>query len=173
VEEYKKMVPAVSIIGFSGSGKTTLIVKVVAELTTRGYRVGTIKHDAHRFEIDREGKDSWRHKEAGAVSVLITSKEKMAFIKTTDVEMPLTEAIETFMTGLDVVITEGYKTGNLPKIEVYRESVSEARACPNDANLLAVVSDGAVDTDKPLLDIDDFKGVADLIEDKIIRPGRR
>jgi len=173
LEEYKKMVPAVSIIGFSGSGKTTLIVKVVAELTKRGYRVGTIKHDAHRFEIDREGKDSWRHKEAGAVSVLITSKEKMAFIKTTDVEMPLTGAIETFMTDLDVVITEGYKTGNLPKIEVYRKAVSEARACPDDANLLAVVSDGLVETDRPLLDINDYRGVADLIEEKIIRPGRR
>jgi len=167
------MIPAVSIIGFSGSGKTTLIVKVVAELTERGFRVGTIKHDAHRFEIDREGKDSWRHKQAGAVSVLITSKEKMAFIKSTDVEMPLTEAIGTFMNDLDVVITEGYKTGNLPKIEVFRKSVSEARACIDDTSLIAVVSDGPVDTDRPLLDINDFKGVADIIEKKIIERDQR
>ncbi len=167
------MVPAVSIIGFSGSGKTTLIVKVVAELTKRGYRVGTIKHDAHRFEIDREGKDSWRHKKAGAVSVLITSKEKMAFIKSTDSEMSLTEAIGTLMNDLDVVITEGYKTGNLPKIEVFRGSVSESRACPENNALMAVVSDGPVDTDKPLLDINDYKGVADIIEDKIIKCERR
>lgn len=167
------MVPAVSIIGFSGSGKTTLIVKVVAELTARGFRVGTIKHDAHKFEIDHEGKDSWRHKKAGAVSVLITSKEKMAFIKNTEGELPLTEAIETLMDDLDVVITEGYKTGNLPKIEVYRESVSEARACPDESSLIAVVSDGPVDTDRPVLDINDYKGVTDIIEKEIIKRGKR
>ncbi|MFQ5354383.1 MAG: molybdopterin-guanine dinucleotide biosynthesis protein B [Thermodesulfobacteriota bacterium] len=163
------MVPAISIVGFSGSGKTTLIVKVVSELTARGFRVGTIKHDAHKFEIDREGKDSWRHKKAGAVSVLLTSADKLAFIKSTDAEMPLPEAIEHFMAGLDVVITEGYKTGNLPKIEVYRSSVSEQPACLNDPGLLAVVSDGPVETGKPLLDINDFMGVCDIIEDKIIR----
>jgi len=167
------MVPAVSIIGFSGSGKTTLIVKVVAELTARGFRVGTIKHDAHRFEIDREGKDSWRHKKAGAVSVLITSKEKMAFIKSTDGEVPLTEAIGTFMNDLDVVITEGYKTGDLPKIEVFRKSVSKIQACLDESALLAVVSDGPVETKKPLLDINDFMGVADIIENKIIRAEKR
>jgi len=167
------MVPAISIIGFSGSGKTTLIVKVVAELTKRGHRVGTIKHDAHKFEIDREGKDSWRHKKAGAVSVLITSKEKMAFIKSTDGEMPLTEAIEALMNDLDVVITEGYKTGNLPKIEVFRKSVSKLRACPENNDLIAVVSDGPVETQKPLLDINDYMGVADIIEDKIIKCEKR
>lgn len=163
------MVPAISIVGFSGSGKTTLIIKVVSELTRRGLRVGTIKHDAHKFEIDREGKDSWRHKKAGAVSVLLTSTDKLAFIKSTSGEMPLTEAIPLFMTNLDVVITEGYKTGKLPKIEVYRASVSERPACLGDPALLAVVSDGPVETEKPVLDLNDFMGVCEIIEDKIIR----
>jgi len=162
------MVPAMSIVGFSGSGKTTLIVKVVAELTARGFKVGTIKHDAHKFEIDREGKDSWRHKKAGAKSVLITSAEKLAFIKSTPSEMPLPEAISLFMRDVDVVITEGYKTGNLPKIEVYRSSVSEHAACLKDGDLMAVVSDGPVETEKPVLDINDFMGVADIIENNII-----
>ncbi len=167
------MVPVVSIVGFSGSGKTTLIVKVIEELTSRGYRVGTIKHDAHKFEIDREGKDSWRHKKAGAVSVLITSREKLAFIKSLNEEVPLEEAIETFMGGLDVVITEGYKTGGLPKIEVFRKSVSSVPACGGDPTLLAFASDGAVDTDLPVLDINDFGGVADIIEEKIIGAKKR
>ncbi len=167
------MVPAISIVGFSGSGKTTLIVKVVTELTARGFKVGTIKHDAHKFEIDKEGKDSWRHKKAGAKSVLITSAEKLAFIKTTPSEMPLPEAIALFMSDVDVVVTEGYKTGHLPKIEVYRECVADDPACLTDPALLAIVSDGSVDTDKPILDINDFMGVADIIENNIIKKGRR
>ncbi|MFQ5480634.1 MAG: molybdopterin-guanine dinucleotide biosynthesis protein B [Thermodesulfobacteriota bacterium] len=166
------MVPTMSIVGFSGSGKTTLIVKVVEELTARGYRVGTIKHDAHKFEIDREGKDSWRHKKAGAKSVLITSAEKLAFIKSTAEEMPLSKAIPLFMSDLDVVITEGYKTGALPKIEVYRSSVAEHPACLSDPLLLALVSDGPLETKKPLLDINDFMGVADIIENKIIKAAK-
>ncbi len=162
------MTPAVSIVGFSGSGKTTLIVKVIAELTARGYRVGTIKHDAHKFEIDREGKDSWRHKKAGAVSVLLTSSEKLAFIKDLEEELPLEEAIALFMTDLDVVITEGYKTGSLPKIEVYRKSVSEHPACAGDPTLLAFATDGPMETALPVIDINDFKTVADIIEKEIM-----
>jgi len=166
------MTPTVSIVGFSGSGKTTLIVKVIRELTSRGYRVGTIKHDAHRFEIDREGKDSWRHKEAGAVSVLITSAEKLAFIKSLDREVPIEDAITRFMDDLDVVVTEGYKTGALPKIEVYRRSVAEAPACAGDPTLLAFASDGPVETDLPVIDINDYVAVADLIEKEIMEKAR-
>ncbi len=162
------MTPSISIVGFSGSGKTTLIVKVIVELTRRGYRVGTIKHDAHRFEIDHEGKDSWRHKKAGAVSVLLTSREKLALIKDLEAELPLEEAIETFMDDVDIVITEGYKTGKMPKIEVFRKTVSEAPACAGDPTLLAFASDGPLETDLPVIGINDYRGVADLIERKIM-----
>ncbi len=168
IGELVQMTPAVSIVGFSGSGKTTLIVKVIAELTGRGYDVGTIKHDAHKFEIDREGKDSWRHKQAGAVSVLLTSREKLAFIKDLDEELPLEEAISLFMNDLDVVITEGYKTGSLPKIEVFRRSVYESPACAGDPTLLAYATDGPIETDLPLMNINDYKTVADSIEKEIM-----
>ena len=166
------MKPAVSIVGYSGSGKTTLIEKVVRELTARGYRVGTVKHDAHRFEIDREGKDSWRHRQAGAVSVLITSSDKLAFIKALDSEVPLEQAIERFMYDVDLVITEGYKTGSLPKIEVYRKCVAPEPACSSDPRLLAYASDGPVEGGVPVIDMDDFRAVADLIEERVLRAGR-
>ena len=102
------------------------------------------------------------------MSVLLTSSEKLALIRDLDEELPLEEAIETYMTGLDVVITEGYKTGSLPKIEVYRKCVAERPACAGDPTLMAFVSDAPMDTDLPVVDINDYERVADIIEREII-----
>ncbi|MFH1091248.1 MAG: molybdopterin-guanine dinucleotide biosynthesis protein B, partial [Pseudomonadota bacterium] len=101
-------VPLVCIVGRSDSGKTTFIEKLVPELTKLGLSVGTIKHDVHGFDIDRPGKDSWRHKQAGARQTLISSPTKLALIRDTDHDYSLDE-LTPYFNGLDIVLTEGYK----------------------------------------------------------------
>ena len=163
------MVPVVSFVGRSGSGKTTLIEKVVGELTARGLRVGTVKHDAHGFEIDHEGKDSWRHKRAGAVAVVLASREKIAVIRDTDREWTPLRLVETFLGHVDVVVAEGFKESGFPKIEVIRKAHSTERVREGDELVVALATDvDGLAPGVPVFDIDDFRGVADLIEKEII-----
>jgi len=100
------MIPIISIVGKSEVGKTTLLERLIAELKGRGYRIGTIKHDTHGFEIDKPGKDSWRHARAGSDAVLISSSEKLALIKRVDRERTLDELL-AYMGDVDLVLTEG------------------------------------------------------------------
>ncbi|TAN62741.1 molybdopterin-guanine dinucleotide biosynthesis protein B [bacterium] len=163
------MAPIVSITGLSGSGKTTLLEKVVTELTKRGYTVATLKHDAHGFDIDREGKDSWRHAKAGAVSVALSSPEKFVVIKNVKKEWPPERIIHSYLTGADVVITEGYKKSAFPKIEVVRKAVSSKPVCAGDEKLLAIMSDTKIKSKAPVYNINAFKKAADIIEKQIIK----
>lgn len=136
------MIPVVCIVGKSGAGKTTLIEALIHGLKAKGRRVGTIKHDVHGFEMDKEGKDTWRHKKAGADLVLISSPDKLALIKDMHREMDLRELMDTYVSGVDIVLVEGYKAGNsFPKIEVYRRDLSNALLCAGDETLIAVVGD--------------------------------
>ncbi|MBI3399160.1 MAG: molybdopterin-guanine dinucleotide biosynthesis protein B [Deltaproteobacteria bacterium] len=164
------MVPIVSIVGKSGSGKTTLLEKVVAELTKRGYKVGTIKHDVHGFEIDCEGKDSWRHKRAGATTVVLSGPGKIAVIKDVDKEWPPEMLCFSFINGADIIITEGYKKAGYPKIEVVRKTKSLKPICRKDKNLIGIASDIKFKSkDVPRFDINDSKGIANLIENRFLR----
>ncbi|WP_025323194.1 molybdopterin-guanine dinucleotide biosynthesis protein B [Deferrisoma camini] len=167
--------PAVSFVAKSGTGKTTLLEKVIAELTRRGYRVGTIKHDAHRFEIDHEGKDSWRLTRAGASPMVISSAEKLAMVHpNARGEMTLEEIIYRFMTEADIVLTEGYKTGGLPKIEVHRSARSPELLCAapdgtlRDHRLIAVVSDHPWNLPVPVLPLDHPGPVCDFLEERYL-----
>lgn len=164
------MPPIVSIVGRSGTGKTTLLEKVIGELTRRGYRVGTVKHDVHGFETDRPGKDSWRHRKAGAATVVLSSPDKFAVIKETSHEWTVERLISSFVSDLDVVVTEGYKKGPFPKIEVLREAVSRESVCATDEKLLALASDFKLKLKKPVYDLEDFIGISDLIVNKVIKP---
>lgn len=166
---YGEMVPIVSIVGKSGSGKTTLLEKVISELTRRGYSVGVLKHDAHGFEIDHEGKDSWRHKHAGAVTVALSSPEKFAVIKDVPGEWTPERIIASYLTDVDVVVTEGFKKSSFPKIEVVRKANSSRPVCAKDKRLMAFASDFKVSKTLPVYRLEDFKGVSDLIEKEIIR----
>jgi len=165
------MIPIVSIVGRSGSGKTTLLEKVVAELKRRGYRVGTIKHDIHGFEIDHEGKDSWRHKRAGARAVVLASPERIALIKDVDKEPSLDRIRFEFMPhDLDIVITEGYKKAKNLKIEVVRKVISSKPLCIGDENLLAIASDVKLKKGNlPCFDINDYKGISTFIEGRFLK----
>ena len=109
----------ISIVGKSNSGKTTLIEKLVPVLSKKGYKVATIKHDAHSFEIDKEGKDTYRHKKAGAKAVIISSSEKVALIKDVYKEADLDDLTMLLPDDIDIILTEGYKRSNMPKIEVW------------------------------------------------------
>ena len=161
------MTPILSIVGKSQSGKTTLIEKLIPVLRGRGYRIGIIKHAHHGFDIDQEGKDSWRHKEAGADTVIVAGPEKIAMIKN-DNGNSLND-LEKYVQDLDLVITEGYKRENRPKIEVIRAARNSTSLCVGDPALFAVLTDTSTDCNVPRFELDDVKGLADLIERKFLQ----
>lgn len=156
------MIPIVSIVGKSDSGKTTLLEKLIPELRRRGYRVATIKHDAHEFEIDHPGKDSYRHFHAGSAWTVIASASKMASVRRLDREHTLEEIAGTIV-GVDIILTEGFKREAKARIEVSRRERS-MELISSAAELLAVVADYPVEIGAPLFDLDDAPGLVDLIE---------
>jgi len=157
-----KKIPVISFVGKSDSGKTTLLEKVIRELKNRGIRLAIIKHDAHQFEIDHPGKDTWRHGQAGADIVAISSPNKVAMIEKRETELSLDEVIAR-ISNVDIIITEGYKRESKPKIEVFRSAAHKELLCqPNE--LIAVASDVVWDIGVPCYNIDDVAGVAAEIE---------
>jgi molybdopterin-guanine dinucleotide biosynthesis adapter protein len=164
------MIPIVSIVGKSDVGKTTLLEKILKELKARGYRIATIKHDAHSFEIDHPGKDSWRHKQAGAVMTVISSKEKIAVVADSDHDLTLDEIRERYIEGVDLILSEGYKRETHPKIEVFRSEHRPEMLCTDDDSLVAVAGDppnppGHV----PVFDLNRPEAICDFIEERFLR----
>lgn len=163
------MIPIVSIVGTSDSGKTTLIEKLVPELVRRGYRVATIKHDVHGFDVDREGKDSWRHKRAGAHTVVISSPQKLALIRDVDHDAELAELRDKYIQDVDIILSEGFKRNSQPKIEVFRRERRRELLCTREDNLLAIAANQPFDIGVPCFDLDDARGIVDLIEEKLLK----
>lgn len=162
----------VSFVAKSGTGKTTLLEKVISGLKNRGYKVGVIKHDAHRFDIDHPGKDSYRLTAAGADTMLISSPEKLALVKKHAESPPLETLVDTYFDDVDIILTEGFKKSGLPKIEVHRGERSKTLICrgeENDPSLIAVASDEILEIDVPLLDLNNPEQVVDFIEKNIIK----
>jgi len=157
--------PVVSIISKKNSGKTTLLVKLIPELKKRGYTVGTLKHDVHGFDIDHEGKDTWKHKQAGSDVVVISCPWKVSLIKDVAKELSIDELVDNFFMDADIVITEGYKQASKPKIELFRKGAHDAPLYTSSegSSLIAMISDIDVDIDVPVLHIDDITGIADFI----------
>ncbi|MFO8084497.1 MAG: molybdopterin-guanine dinucleotide biosynthesis protein B [Desulfobacterales bacterium] len=144
----KYLPPMIAVVGFSGQGKTTLTVKIVAEFKRRGFRVGTIKHDAHGFDLDHPGKDSWRHKQAGASVTIVTSPTQVGMVRDVDHDHQPEELVP-FLVGLDIVLVEGFKRSKLPKIEIFRPEIKKEPACKDDKHLIALVSDSHLDWGVP------------------------
>lgn len=165
VREEHFQIPVISIVGGkSNSGKTTLLVKLIREAKRRGWRVATLKHDVHGFEMDQPGKDTWRHDRAGADVVAISSPQRIAILERVSDDQPLDEVLGRIH-GVDVIFTEGYKHANKPKIEVYRSAVhQELFSKPEE--LFAIASDVMFDNGIPCFGLDDVQGICDLIEDK-------
>lgn len=158
------MIPVISIVGFSKSGKTTFITKLIQELSSRGYNVGTIKHDVHGFEIDHPGKDSWHHSQAGAKEVILSSPKRVAVLRETKGETDVEKLAASFSEDIDLVLTEGYKKGPYPKIEIHRKETEKPLACLDDEKLIAIFSDEKIDANVPLFDINDVSKGVEIIE---------
>ncbi|MHC1741951.1 MAG: molybdopterin-guanine dinucleotide biosynthesis protein B [Syntrophobacteraceae bacterium] len=164
------MIPIVCVVGASDSGKTTFLEQLIPELTSRGYRVGTIKHDAHGFEMDREGKDTWRHRRAGAATIAISSPTQVATIRGTAAEMELSEVVSRYFWAEDLVLAEGFKRSHFPKIEVFRKAIEPAPICAAGDNLLALVTDDdPLEPQVPHYGFRNVSGVADLIESRFLK----
>jgi molybdopterin-guanine dinucleotide biosynthesis protein B len=156
----------ISIVGRSQSGKTTLIEKLIPALKHRGYKIGTIKHSHHIFDFDKTGKDSWRHKDAGADTVIIASPGKIAMVKND--YLGSLDGLQRFFDDLDLIITEGYKKEDKPKIEVVRAARHADVLLENDKHLVAVVSDVELQLNVPVFDLEDVDRLADFIEKKYL-----
>lgn len=155
------------VAGWSGSGKTTLMTLLLPQLVARGIRVSTMKHAHHAFDIDKPGKDSHRHREAGATEVLVTSRNRWALMhELRDAPEPSVEDLIGHMTPVDLLLIEGFKTHRHEKLEVFRPSVGKTPLYPDDPTVVAVASDAPALEDlgnRPLLDIDDPAAIADFI----------
>ena len=162
------MPPVVSIVGRSESGKTTLIETLIPELKRRGYRIGTIKHTHHALRIDHSGKDSARHRAAGAQTVILASSGQIAMIKSTSSES--VADLMRYFDDVDLLITEGYKREKTPKIEVMRAAVHSELLCRNDPSLIAVATDADVAVHVPVFRLDDPVSIAAYIERRFLNP---
>jgi len=150
--------------GFSGSGKTTLIEQLIPRFVMHGLRVSLIKHAHHSFDIDQPGKDSYRHREAGASEILLTSAQRWVLMHELgrEPEPGLREQLRLF-SPCDLVLVEGYKSADIPKIEVHRPSTGNPLLQPNDPNILAVASDAPIDVSVPWLDLNELDAIVEFI----------
>lgn len=157
------MAKVVNIIGMgSNVGKTILMEGLISEFKKRGLSVSTIKHDVHGFDIDKKGKDTYRHREAGAETIVISSKNRLAMIKELSEEVNLDDILKMVM-DKDIVLVEGYKRSNLRKIEVYREGVSTEIITPKE-KLIAIASNTDLNINNVLVcKKDNYKLLADLV----------
>jgi molybdopterin-guanine dinucleotide biosynthesis protein B len=158
-------IPIIAVVGFSGTGKTTLMEKLISELTERGLRVGTVKHHPHTIEMDQPGKDSWRHKRAGSRVAIISSPTRIGMVMEVDHDYRLDE-LSYFFSHVDIVLAEGYKRDNTPKIEVFRPEIHPNPICTGDEHLVALVSDVRVDLVVPRFSLGDIKGLADFLTNR-------
>ena len=151
----------------SGAGKTTLIEKLIILLKSKGYRIGTLKHNANKFQLDYEGKASYRFAQAGADQVIISSKDKLGMVRTLHEELELEQIVSMFK-NMDIVIIEGYRDSEYPKIEIHRKCVDSRLLCSSSDyhGIIAVASDEKLTADCDVLDINDADYIAGWIVEK-------
>jgi molybdopterin-guanine dinucleotide biosynthesis protein B len=156
----------IGVAGFKNAGKTTLVEKLVTELTARGYQVSTVKHAHHSFDIDQEGRDSFRHRKAGAVEVAVVSRHRWAIIhELRNENEPSLDDILSRLAPCDLVIVEGYKRDTHDKIEVRNIALDRPKLAGDDPTIVAIASNGPVpDAPVPLFDRDDVSALANFIE---------
>ena len=159
----------IGVAGFKNAGKTTLVEKLVRELTRRGHRIATVKHAHHSFDIDHEGRDSFRHRKAGAGEVAVVSRHRWAIIHELhdEAEPPLEEMLAK-LAPCDLVIVEGYKRDSHYKIEVRNIGLDHPRLAGEDLTIIAIAANGAIaDAPVPLFDRDDVSALASFIEQRM------
>ncbi|MFA7291387.1 MAG: molybdopterin-guanine dinucleotide biosynthesis protein B [Rhodocyclaceae bacterium] len=152
------------IAGYSGSGKTTLIEQLIPRLIACGLRVSVIKHAHHSFDIDRPGKDSFRHREAGASEVMLTGAQRWALLhELRDEPEPTLEEYLQHFSPCDLVLVEGFKHEAVPKLEVYRPANGKPPLWPENPHVVAVATDEPVKTHLPVLDLNDVDAIASFV----------
>lgn len=156
----------ISIVGKSKAGKTTLLETLIIELKRRGYKVAVIKHVGDDFELDKVGKDSWRLSQVGTEVVAVSSPHKLVVIKQVERDQSPRELSGFIGWDYDLILTEGFRQSNNPKIEVHRKQQGSELLCPPQ-QLLAVVTDEPLDVDVPQFSTDEIQRLADLIENKL------
>ena len=161
------MPPVLAFIGKSNCGKTTLIEKLIPALVDRGLRIGVIKHHHGDIEMDIPGKDTWRHKKAGARAVALSSPSGIGFIQDTVADTPPENLVSRFFQDVDLVIAEGYKEASFPKIAVYRSTVHKQPLPDPGKTFIAVVSDVEIRPDLPCFGHDDIKLLVQFIMDRL------
>lgn len=155
----------IGFAGWSGAGKTTLIVRVLPLLTARGLRVSTVKHAHHGFDLDRPGKDSWAHREAGAGEVLIASATRFALLhELRGAPEPGLATLLAHLTPCDLVLVEGFKRDPIPRIEVHRAGNGKPFLWPDEPGIVAIAADVPVSgAGRPVCGLDDAAGIAALV----------
>jgi molybdopterin-guanine dinucleotide biosynthesis protein B len=161
------MLPVVSIVGKSGAGKTALMEKLIVEFKKRGYRVAAVKHSGQKIDMDKQGKDSWKFAQAGSSAVVLSSPDKLVFIKNVDNDSSMKEVLRIIGNDFDLVLVEGFRKGKAPKIEVHRKELGKDLLCLPE-ELAAIVTDESLDTDIPQLPPSDTSAIADFIEKNIL-----
>lgn len=152
------------VVGWKNAGKTGLMERLVTEITSRGYGVSTVKHAHHSFDVDHEGKDSHRHRVAGATEVLLASRNRFALMHELRAEdEPSLEMLLSKLSPVDLVLVEGYKRDAHPKVEAHRGATGNPLIAPGDPTVRAVASDTPLDINRPVFDINNTKAVADFI----------
>jgi molybdopterin-guanine dinucleotide biosynthesis protein B len=165
----KESIPYFSFVGRSNTGKTTVIERLIPILVGKGLKVAVIKHHPHDFEIDIPGKDTYRYKQAGATMSILASPGKVAVVEDTGTELTLEEIITRYIHDVDLLIVEGFKREEIPKIEVFqRKEGADMPVCAEDKNLIAVITDESIDTLLPVFSRDDVGGVAEFILSRFI-----
>lgn len=154
--------------GYSGSGKTTLIEALIPHFTARGLRVSLIKHTHHGFDLDRPGKDSWRHRAAGAAEVMLVCDQRWAIMHELrgQPEPSFEEQLER-LSPCDLVLVEGFKYSPIPKLEVYRPANGTPFIWPENPDVIAVASDVALEIPRPVLDLNDRSAIAGFVLGKV------
>ena len=154
----------IGIVGWKNSGKTGLLERLVDDITNRGFAVSTMKHAHHNFDVDQKGKDSFRHRKAGAHQVLLSSDARWVLMTELRESFKLTmEEQLRKMDPVDLVLIEGFKTNDHLKIETYRRVTGQPLIAPSDKNIIAVATNDEVDTVVPVLNLDDTKTIADFV----------
>jgi molybdopterin-guanine dinucleotide biosynthesis protein B len=162
---------AIGFAGFSGSGKTHLVERLIPALRLRGLRVSVVKHAHHKFDIDHPGKDTWRHREAGAFEVVVASDRRLALMREFEqpAELSVHQLIAELYDGVDWVLVEGFKQSNLLKIEVWRAATGKPARYPDDDFIVAIATDTPEQlpetTLRPVLDLNDPDAVAQWLVD--------
>jgi len=150
--------------GWSGSGKTTLIEQLIPRFTQRGLKVSLIKHAHHTFDVDQPGKDSYRHRQAGASEILVTSSRRWVLMhELRGAHEPSFEEQVRRISPCDLLLVEGFKHAPIAKLEVWRKETGEPLLHPNDPHIVAVASDAKIETKLPVLDLNDDRAIAEFI----------